>query len=340
MTAFDLTRLLAPADVPAFLRRTWETEPLVIPWDDPGYYSALFSAADVDRVVAFTRPQFPGPGDSPGGPPPATTYVQGCLPDRQPAPTVHYPGVAEVRQVFAAGKTVVIRSMQHRWPAVAALCRNLEGVFHCPVHTNLYLTPPRSQGFEPHIDTHEVFALQVDGAKHWRLYGPAADLPLADDTTGLRRSELGPPREVVLAPGDLLYIPRGYAHEAFTTTSPSLHLTVGVSVYRWADLLREALAVVTRRDRRFRESIPHGLLVGTAVPDDVTRARPRCGRHRRSPPRPRPGDWPGGRCASGGSGSTPARSPSCSGRCTSAPPRTGRRTWSLPTATCATNSAS
>src|SRR5579883_2398433 len=208
---FDLARLLAPNDPEAFLRRTWEAEPLVVQRHDPGYYGGLFSAADVDAVVAYTRPQFPGPGDAPGGPPPAKTYIQGYLPDRPPVPPVHYPGVADVRRAFAGGKTVVIRSMQLRWPAVAALTRNLEAAFHCPVHTNLYLTPPRSQGFEPHIDTHEVFAHQIDGTKHWRLYGPAAELPLADEKTGLSRSRLGPPREVILEPGDLLYIPRGYA---------------------------------------------------------------------------------------------------------------------------------
>jgi hypothetical protein len=201
---------------------------------------------------------------------PAKTFVQGCLPDRPAAPTEHYPGIGEVRQSFASGRTVVIRSMQHRWPAVAALCRNLEAVFQCPVHTNLYLTPPRSQGFEPHFDTHEVFALQIDGTKTWRLYDFAADRPLADAKTGLRRSDLGTPREVRLEPGDLLYLPRGYAHEAFTTTGPSLHLTVGVNVFRWVDLLHEALADVAGRDVRFRASVPPGALLSNTLPDSVT----------------------------------------------------------------------
>jgi hypothetical protein len=53
-----------------------------------------------------------------------------------------YPDIGELRQVFVLGKSVVIRSMQHRWPAIAALCRSLGTVFHCSVHTNHYLTPP------------------------------------------------------------------------------------------------------------------------------------------------------------------------------------------------------
>jgi len=49
-------------------------------------------------------------------------------------------------------------------------------------------------------------------------------------------------------------------HDAYTADSFSLHLTVGINVYRWADLLHHALALVSRRDARLRESIPGGAL--------------------------------------------------------------------------------
>jgi ribosomal protein L16 Arg81 hydroxylase len=267
---FDLAKLLEPVAADAFLRDTWEREPLVLRRGEPGYYAELFSLADVDRVIAFTRPRFTEAGAFRGGPPASRTYVQGWLPDRQLVPAEVYPGIGDLRQVFAQGKSVIIRSMQHRWPAIALLCRNLEAVFHCPVHANLYLTPPGAQGFEPHLDTHEVFALQLDGAKQWRLYGPAATLPLAEDKMSLPRARLGSPREVRLGAGDLLYIPRGHAHEAYTTDSSSLHLTVGVNVYRWADLLHQALAEVTRRDARFRETLPPGTVMGQPLPAGVT----------------------------------------------------------------------
>ncbi len=266
---FDLAKLLFPIPVDDFLRDTWERKPCALHRCKPEYYAGLFSLADVDGVIAFSRPRFTEPGAFPGGPPAARTYVQGWLPGRQMVPDEVYPGIGELRQVYAQGKSIILRSMQHRWPAVASLCRNLEAVFACPVHTNLYLTPPASQGFDPHFDTHEVFVVQVDGAKHWRLYGPAADLPLVGDKTSLPRSRLGPPQEVRLEAGDLLYIPRGHAHEAFTTGSASLHLTVGVNVYRWADLLRHALDGMARRDARLREALPPGALLRPDLPTGV-----------------------------------------------------------------------
>jgi hypothetical protein len=59
--------------------------------------------------------------------------------------------------------------------------------------------------------------------------------------------------DVVLGPGDTLYLPRGWMHEALTSDEDSLHLTVGVSVYTWVDAFRDALARC-EDDAEFRRS--------------------------------------------------------------------------------------
>jgi len=64
----------------------------------------------------------------------------------------------------------------------------------------------------------------------------------------------------LLTPGDALYIPRGYAHEAVTQTSSSLHLTVGIHVFTWADLLGEALHLVAAENSDLRRALPVGHL--------------------------------------------------------------------------------
>ncbi|MDB5308472.1 MAG: Cupin 4 family protein [Gemmataceae bacterium] len=71
--------------------------------------------------------------------------------------------------------------MERRWHPVALLCRNLEIVFHCPVHANMYLTPEGAQGFDAHFDTHEVLVLQLEGTKTWRVYGSARTAPLVEE---------------------------------------------------------------------------------------------------------------------------------------------------------------
>jgi hypothetical protein len=93
-----------------------------------------------------------------------------------------------------------------------------------------------------HHDTHEVISLQVAGSKRWLVYEPVLELPLKNQRY---RSALGEPGEPVLDPtaraGDTLYLPRGWLHQALTTDSDSLHITIGVNVRRWVDEARVAL---------------------------------------------------------------------------------------------------
>lgn len=258
----DLEKLIAPIETRAFFHDYWEKQSLEVFRGNPGYYAGLFSTADIDQVIAYTRPKFLDPSAFSPGAPRAATFVQGWLAGPLQQEGAIYPGIAEVHRVFAQGKTVIIRAMQHRWPSVAALCRDLEVVFYCPVHANLYWTPSGAQGFDAHFDTHEVFVLQLEGAKTWRLYCSGRTLPLVEERLSVPKDQLGTPREVHLQAGDVLYIPRGHVHEAFTSEVSSLHLTVGINVHRWADLLHEALADVTGRDERLRESLPPGTLSG------------------------------------------------------------------------------
>jgi ribosomal protein L16 Arg81 hydroxylase len=266
---FDLPKLLGSIQLETFFRDSWEKQPLAVPRNDPAYYHGLFSRRDVDSVIAFTRPKFLEPDNFKPDGPLGLNFVRGWLPEDEPV-AGYYPDLPDVRRAFAHGKTLIVDAMQHRWPAVATLCRNLEAFFGCPVHTNLYLTPPGAQGFTAHYDTHEVFVLQIDGEKHWRFYGVARELPLPRDKAAVRQDQLGAPtQEVFLQPGDLLYMPRGHVHEAFTSERASLHLTVGVKVFRWLDLLQQALADAGADDVRFRRSLPLGLLCKSLAPPSL-----------------------------------------------------------------------
>src|SRR6185295_12103641 len=101
---------------------------------------------------------------------------------------------------------------------------------------------PGAQGFSAHYDTHDVFILQAAGSKHWRLYGSSVQLPLASTPYPYPGPDAGKPSaDFVLRAGDVLYIPRGHVHDALTSDSISLHVTLGINVYTWADLFMEAL---------------------------------------------------------------------------------------------------
>ena len=63
--------------------------------------------------------------------------------------------------------------------------------------------------------------------------------------------------EVELLPGDLLYLPRGYVHSATTEGSHAAHITLGVTVYTWVELLSEWVQA-SKDIPSFREALPVG----------------------------------------------------------------------------------
>ena len=140
------------------------------------------------------------------------------------------------------GATIVLQGLHLHRPELGAFCRSLERTLGHPAQVNAYYTPRAAQGLPVHHDTHDVFVLQVSGEKRWLVYEPALELPLRNQKYSAELGEPGEPvHDLALRPGDMLYLPRGWLHEALTSDSDSLHLTVGVNVVTWLDAFKAAL---------------------------------------------------------------------------------------------------
>ncbi|WP_091462514.1 cupin domain-containing protein [Micromonospora inyonensis] len=173
---------------------------------------------------------------------------------------------------YADGATLVLQGLHRTWPAMIDLARDLGLAVGQPLQVNAYLTPPGNQGFATHYDTHDVFVLQVDGRKRWRIHPPVLPDPLERQPWGGRADEVSATAEgpaaldVVLAPGDALYLPRGWLHSAQAQESSSLHLTIGVRALTRYAIVEELLALAAE-DPRLRATLPFG--VDLADPDAI-----------------------------------------------------------------------
>jgi hypothetical protein len=153
---------------------------------------------------------------------------------------------ADVPRVLAEweqGATIVLQALHVNWQPLAVFCRQLEEAVGLPVQANSYYTPRGSQGFAVHHDTHDVLVLQVAGEKRWLLYDPLLELPLKHQRYSRSLGDQGEPTDdLVLRAGDTLYLPRGWLHQAETSDTDSLHLTIGINAYTWLDAAKAALA--------------------------------------------------------------------------------------------------
>lgn len=244
-----LAELITPISPEHFLAETYERAPLRV--KGPGRdFTSLISIAAIDGLLA-RQPFFDGeislarsePKIGPGD------YLREGEADR-----------GSVAWHYRQGATIILPQLHRRVRALAEFCRGLEAVFSAHVQTNIYLTPASAQGFQTHYDNHDVFVLQVEGTKRWRLYDSPAGVPFRGERFTPGQFAPGEPtQDFVLEPGDVLYVPRGLMHDAISEPgAPSLHITTGILVKTWADFLLEAVSEAALRNPELRRSLPPG----------------------------------------------------------------------------------
>ncbi|MGH2679078.1 MAG: cupin domain-containing protein [Actinomycetota bacterium] len=151
---------------------------------------------------------------------------------------------AAVAALFEDGATIVLQGL-HRWSEpVARFCRDLELELGHPCQVNAYVTPRGAQGLDLHVDAHDVFVLQAFGRKRWEVHAAPRE--------GERE-----PLDVEVTSGDTIYLPAGTPHAARAQDDVSGHLTVGIHVTSWRDVLA---GVVGRVADAGEDPVPAGWL--------------------------------------------------------------------------------
>ena len=178
-----------------------------------------------------------------------------------------------VLELHEGGATVVLQGLQLTDPHLAKLSNNLALALDHPVQVNAYLSPPAAHGLDLHYDLHDVFVVQLEGAKRWRVWDPLERTrdPVrgAPKPAPLSFDELGEPRlDLTLRTGDCLYLPRGHPHAAETVDAGSAHLTIGILAVVWQRALRAALEAAVAAGA-WRASIVPGTV---PAPLDVARS--------------------------------------------------------------------
>ena len=250
-------------DTGSFAAQYWGQQPLLSRSASlPGDFSDLLSASTVDELIAergvrapFIRMAFLG-----------DLLARDCylgsagfgaeMPDQVDA--------AKVLAQFAGGATIVLQGLHRLWPPLIDFVRDMVDDLGHPVQANAYVTPSNSRGFDPHYDVHDVFVLQATGRKRWIVHAPVHQDPLPSQPWTDHRAAITervgrePVLDVVLSPGDALYLPRGWIHSAETLDTTSIHLTIGVSPVTSLDVVRAVVDGLGSVDE-FRKSLPMGI---------------------------------------------------------------------------------
>lgn len=125
-------------------------------------------------------------------------------------------------------------SLETNFPVIQEACNRLREKLKMRVQCNAYYTPPFAQGLPVHYDLHDVFVLQVEGSKRWKVWpsfrnNVSVDTLLFDEKENLPNwTELQTPKDFVLDKNQTLYLVKGEPHVAITTEKASLHFSFGI----------------------------------------------------------------------------------------------------------------
>ncbi|HSW03207.1 JmjC domain-containing protein [Aquabacterium sp.] len=183
---------LSPA---TFMRRHWQKKPLLVrqaiaPAQPPITRSALFELAGQQGVEARLLTRTDGRWKLRHGP-----FTRRALPP-----------------LNRPDWTLLVQGLDLHVPAAHELLSQFRFVPEARLDDLMvsYATP--GGGVGPHLDSYDVFLLQVQGHRRWRI-GPVADRSLVDGLPVKILRHFEPSEEWLLAPGDMLYLPPLWGHD-------------------------------------------------------------------------------------------------------------------------------
>jgi 50S ribosomal protein L16 3-hydroxylase len=190
--------LLGKVGVQGFLSRYWQKRPLLVRSAIPGFEGiadrdALFRLAGRDdvesRLVQKRRERW--------------SLVHGPI------------SASQLRRMPVRNWTLLVQGVNHHVPAADRLLRSFSFIPYARLDDIMVSYAAPGGGVGPHLDSYDVFLLQSGGARIWRIGRPrsAAGRELVPGAPLKQLKHFTPEAEYLLEPGDMLYLPPGWAHD-------------------------------------------------------------------------------------------------------------------------------
>jgi len=222
----DITQalpLLGGLSPQQFMKRHWQKKPLLVRQAIPNFKpllarSELFELAANEDAQARLVVQESGA---------AWHFKHGPFP-RRTLPPLKQPGW-----------TVLLQGVDLHHDAVHALMNRFRFVPDARLDDLMISYATDQGGVGPHYDSYDVFLLQAQGHRRWRI-GRQKDLSLQPDMPLKILANFQSEAQYVLAPGDMLYLPPRYAHDGIAE-GECMTYSIGFRIPNRAELARELL---------------------------------------------------------------------------------------------------
>ncbi len=191
----DLAQLLGGMSPASFLRGWWHKKPLLIRRALPGFKpliskTQLFELAKQDEVESRLVSRIARTWD----------MITGPMTNR------------DFRRAPEERWSLLVQGVNLHVPAADALLRRFSFLPYARLDDLMVSWANDGGGVGPHFDSYDVFLLQAAGKRRWRL-SPQSDRTLVEGAPLKILRRFRPKLEYLLEPGDMLYLPPGWAHD-------------------------------------------------------------------------------------------------------------------------------
>lgn len=144
--------------------------------------------------------------------------------------SISYPKInaQKLTEELKKGSAIHILNAEEFSRKLSEICLSLGTTLKSDVGITIHIGMKESKGFDKHWDSHDVFVVQLEGKKKWRLYGFTEKYPFRKGPSKKENIHNNLEWEGDLSPGDVLYLPRGCWHEAQAYDQACMHLSIGM----------------------------------------------------------------------------------------------------------------
>ena len=246
---------LSPA---TFMKRHWQKKPLLIRQAWPGVLAPLARPALFDLV--------------------ARDDVESRLVQQEPA------GAWRVRQgplarralppLSRPGWTLLVQGLDLHVPAACAMLDMFRFLPAARLDDLMVSWASVGGGVGPHIDSYDVFLLQVEGRRRWRV-GRVRDPTWVEEAPLKLLRHFKPTQEWLLEPGDMLYLPPRWGHDGVAEGGDCMTCSIGLRAPAATELARDLLLrLADEADEDHQEAMEGGRAALYADPRQAATSTP------------------------------------------------------------------
>lgn len=204
--------MLGGMSVARFLREHWQKKPLLVRGAFPGFRDPItpdelagLSCEDLVESRIVREKGGATPWEVTWGPHAESRFAS--LPDH--------------------GWTLLVQEVNRWVPDAALLLDRFSFIPNVRVDDVMVSFAEPGGNVGPHVDSYDVFLVQGQGERRWRWHTtPTKDTRLLPDLDLRVLAKFRPDADEVLGPGDMLYLPPGFAHHGVAVT-PCLTYSIG-----------------------------------------------------------------------------------------------------------------